>query len=98
MTQFHFLSYSIDGLGGLKSEDISVFVFLNRLEMVILHIHVSETEPTSKIKSGNFGQRVNSDIHLQTVKIQMRRLLMSRLIRIFTFCIVNLIFIPIIQK
>ena len=38
--------------------------------------------------SGNFGQWVNSDIHLQTVKIQMsgmRRLL----IRIFTDCLVN---------
>ena len=32
------------------------------------------------IKSGNFGQRVNSAIHLQTVEIQIRRLLMSRLI------------------
>ena len=50
------------------------------------------------MKSGNLGQRVNSDIHLQTVKIQMRRLLMSRLIRIFTVCLVHLIFIPIIQK
>ena len=49
-------------------------------------------------KSGSFGQQVNSDIRLQTVKIQMRRLLMSRLIRIFTVCLVNLIFIPIIQK
>ena len=44
MAQFHFLGHSIDGLGGLKSEDISVLMFLNRFEMVILHIHVSETE------------------------------------------------------
>ena len=51
-----------------------------------------------RVKSGNFGQRVNSDIHLQTVKIQMRRLLMGRLIRIFTVCLVDLIFIPIIQQ
>ena len=28
-------------------------------------------------KSGNFGHKVYSDIHLQTVVIQMRRLLMS---------------------
>ena len=39
-----------------------------------------------RVKSGNFGHQVNSDIHLQTVKNQMRRLLMSRLIRIFTVC------------
>ena len=44
------------------------------------------------VKSGNFGHQVNSDIHLQTVEIQMRRLLMSRLIRIFTVCLVNLFF------
>ena len=36
-----------------------------------------------RVKSGNFGYQVNSDIHLQTVEIQMRRLLISRL-RIFT--------------
>ena len=40
---------------------------------------------TTRIKSGNFGQQVNSDIHLQKVEIQMRRLLMSRLIKIFMF-------------
>ena len=39
-----------------------------------------------RVKTGNFGHQVNSDIHLQTVKILMRRLLMSRLIRIFTVC------------
>ena len=37
-----------------------------------------------RVKSGNFGHQVNSDMHLQTVEIKMRRLLMSRLIRIFT--------------
>ena len=42
-----------------------------------------------RIKSGNIGHWVNSDIHLQTVKFQMRRLLMSRLIRISTVCLVN---------
>ena len=46
----------------------------------------------SEIKLGNFGHQVNPDIHLQIVKIQMKRLLMSRLIRIFTVCLV--IFIP----
>ena len=44
------------------------------------------------VKSGNFGHQVNSDISLQTVEIQMRRLLMSRLIRIFTVCLVYLFF------
>ena len=51
-----------------------------------------------RVKSGNFGQRVNSDIRLQTVNIKIRRLIKSRLIRIFTVCLVNLNFIPIIQK
>ena len=41
---------------------------------------------TSRVKSGKFRQQVNSDTHLQTVEIQMRRLLMSRLIRIFIVC------------
>ena len=48
-------------------------------------------------KSAKFGHQVNSDTHLQTVEIQMRRLLMSRLIRIFTVCLVNLFYIPIIE-
>ena len=39
-----------------------------------------------RVKSGNFGHQVNSDIYLQIVEIQMRRLL----IRIFTVCLVNL--------
>ena len=38
-----------------------------------------------RVKSGKFGHQVNSDTHLQTVEIQMRRLLMSRLFRIFIF-------------
>ena len=50
-----------------------------------------------RVKSGNLGHQVNSDMHLQTVVIQMRRLLMSRLIRIFTVCLVNIFFIPIIK-
>ena len=29
------------------------------------------------VKSGNFGHQVNSDIRLQTVEIQMRRLLIA---------------------
>ena len=50
-----------------------------------------------RVKSGNFGHQVNLDIRLQTVEIQMRGLLMSRLIRIFTVCLVNLFFIPVIK-
>ena len=46
----------------------------------------------TRVKAGNFGHQVNLDIHLQTVEIQMRWLLMSRLIRIFTVCLVNLLF------
>ena len=44
------------------------------------------------VKSGNLGHQVNSDIHLQIVEILMRRLLMSRLIRIFTVCFISLFF------
>ena len=51
----------------------------------------------NRVESGNLGHQVNLDIHLQTVEIQMRRLLMSRLIRISTVCLVNLSFIPIIK-
>ena len=50
-----------------------------------------------RVKSGKFGHQVNSDTRLQTVEIQMRRLLMSRIIRIFTVCLVILFFIPIIE-
>ena len=50
-----------------------------------------------RVKSGNFGHQVNSDIHLQTLEIQMRRLLMSRLIRLFTVCLDNWFFSPIIK-
>ena len=50
-----------------------------------------------RVKSGNFGHQVNSDIHLQTVEIQMRRLLMSRLIRIFSVCLENIFSIAIIK-
>ena len=50
-----------------------------------------------RVKSGYFRHQVNLDIHLQTVEIQMRRLFMSRLIRIYPVCLVNLIFIPIIK-
>ena len=50
-----------------------------------------------RVKSGNFRHQVNSHVHLQIVEIQMRRLLMSHLIRIFTVCLVNLCFIPVIK-
>ena len=50
-----------------------------------------------RVKSGKFGHQVNSDTHLQTVEILMRRLLVSRLIRIFTVCLLNLLFIPITE-
>ena len=50
-----------------------------------------------RVKLSKFGHQVNSDTCLQTVEIQMRRLLMSRLIRIFTVCLVNLFFIPKIE-
>ena len=51
----------------------------------------------TSVKSGNFGHQVISDIHFQTVEIQMRRLLKSGLVRIFSVCLVNLFLIPIIE-
>ena len=40
-----------------------------------------------RVKAGNFGHQINSDIHFQTMEIQIRRL-----IRIFTVCYVTYIF------
>ena len=58
-------------------------------------VHVMQRESCSiendRVKSGNFGHQVNPDIRLQTMEMQMRRLLMSHLIRIFTFGLVNLV-------
>ena len=48
-----------------------------------------------RVKSCKFGHQVNSDTYLKTVEIQMR--LLSRLIRTFTVCLVNLFFIPMIE-
>ena len=57
----------------------------------------TDTCNCGRVKSGNCGHQVNSDIHLKTVEIQMRRFLMSRLIWISTVCLVNSFFIPIIK-
>ena len=57
---------------------------------------IVERRRKARVKSGKFGHQLNSDTYLQTVEIQMRRLLMSRLIRIFTVCLVNF-FISIIE-
>ena len=61
-----------------------IMVFITNMRQFILL--------TYRVKSGNFGQRAISDIHFQTVKIQMRRLIMSRLIWIFTVCLVFFLF------
>ena len=42
------------------------------ISMVECLIHI---ERHIGVKSGNFGKQVNSDIHLQTVNSQMRRLI-----------------------
>ena len=56
-----------------------------------LQVHVHQVRHfIIRVKSGNLGHQVNSDIHLETVEIKMRRLL---LIRMFTVCLlVNLFF------
>ena len=59
--------------------------------------HALQATQTFRVKSDRFGHQVNLDTRLQTLEIQMRRLLMSRLIRIFTVCLVNLFFIPITE-
>ena len=53
---------------------------------------VINNKDLSRVKSGNFRHQVNSDIHLKTVEILKRRLLMSHLIRIFTVFIVYFLF------
>ena len=57
----------------------------------------SSSSASGRVKSGKFGHQVNSDTHLQPVGIQMRRLLMSRLIRIFNICLVLLFFVPLTE-
>ena len=52
---------------------------------------------SARMELGKVGHQVNLDTRLQTVEIQMRRLLMSCLIRIFTVCLVNLYFRSIIE-
>ena len=47
----------------------------------------------NSVKSDSFGHQSNLDIHLHTVEIHMIRLLLSRLIRMFTVCSVDLFFI-----
>ena len=55
-------------------------------------IHLVRTSQTTRVKSGNLGQQVDSDINLQALKIQIRRL-----IRIFDVCLVKSFVIPIIK-
>ena len=54
------------------------------LKEIAGRIGKSIAQVSVRVKSGKFGHQVNLDTHLQTVEIQMRRLLMIRLIRIFT--------------
>ena len=49
----------------------------------------------TRVKSGNFGQLVNSDIHLQSVEIQIRQ---EASHQDFTVCLVHLFSIPILKK
>ena len=59
--------------------------------------HGSIRVRSSRVKSGKFRHGVNSDTHLQTLEIQMRRLPMSCFISIFSVCLVNVFFIPITE-
>ena len=73
----------------LKLEDTKIFLQFHAQNFGLFR-HMDLISEHSRVKSSKFGHQVNSDTHLQTVGIQMRRLLMSRLIRIFTVCLVNL--------
>ena len=75
------------------------FAEINKFSHMLLFNYFStylcSISPATKamVLSGKFGHQVNSDTHLQTVYIQMRRLLMSRLIRMFTVCLVIFFYI-----
>ena len=51
-----------------------ILIYVIRVIVRSTQINISLT---NRVKSGNFGHQVNSDIHLQTVEIQMRQLLIS---------------------
>ena len=48
-------------VGWIKGDQTKTYLALNSFEC--------------RVKSGNFGHQVNSDIHLQTVEMLMRRLI-----------------------
>ena len=52
---------------------------LNSSPKATLLIKCCERCSATGVKSGNFGHQVNLDIYLQTVEIQMRRLLPAHL-------------------
>ena len=78
----------------VNSEDSGLFaqprLNLRYWTMLQISTKISYFDSSIRVKSGNFGHRVNSNIHLQTVELQMRRLLTSRFIWIFSVCLVNL--------
>ena len=47
-----------------------ILIYVIRVIVRITQINISLTK---RVKPGNFGHQVNSDIHLQTDEIQMRR-------------------------
>ena len=80
---------------GVMKIKVGVMLF----KIVLERWSVTQNPEKTRVKSGKFGHQVNSDTRLQTVEIQMRRLLMSRLIRIFTVCEKLLyFFIPKVKK
>ena len=69
-----------------RSQQFDIIMKSEPLDIIVTsHYEVT----TISVKSGNFGHQVNLDIHLQTVEIHMRRLLMSCVIRIFIVCFVS---------
>ena len=57
----------------LNAVSFSVSEILIYVIRVIVRITQINISLTNRVKSGNFGHQVNSDIHLQTVEIQIRR-------------------------
>ena len=55
----------------------SFFIKINHKRLLWRTVKTQMKCRVSRLKLGNFGHRLNSDIHMQTVEILMRRLLMS---------------------
>ena len=70
-------------MSGVEIVQISIYFFIAFSALIGFAHDLSDNQV------GEMGHQVNTDIHLQTVEIQMRRLL---IIRIFTVCFLNIFY------